>query len=380
MNTVHPSSPNAHTQHGTDLTGINFRSLFREGFRLPAEWEEHSATWTSWPFDENLWSGKLNEVRGEFAQLVHTIAQHEPVHLLVCDTQAETDARQRLAELGQTQFSIAFHVVELDDVWFRDNGPLFVTRKGTSGEVEVLATKWEFNSWGRKFFWEKDNQAAITVLEQLEAEIALVPVVMEGGSIEQDGNGLALTTKQCLLSTERNPQLNDTQIAEYLKDYLGIERICWLQDGLEGDHTDGHIDTIVRFANPTTILCHTTTDATDPNFHIMRNNKHTLETYAHKNHLHWQIVDLPLPSLRITRDDERLPLTYANYYLCNGAVIVPQYGAKEDNAALEILRKAFPNRKIYPLSAIALITGGGSFHCVTQQQPKGKLIRKGEKW
>jgi agmatine deiminase len=346
--------------------------LSAAGFRLPAEWDEHESTWTCWPFDEEMWAGKLNEVRCEFTALVHAISNHEKVHILVRDQESRADCEKRMGSI-KTAFPVELHMVPLDDVWFRDSGPLYVVRT-VQGETQVLPTKWEFNSWGRKFFWENDNKAAKVCFEHAGVAPVYVPIVMEGGSLEQDGLGNVITTRQCLLSKERNPSLDSSQIEQTLNDYLGIQRVCWLDLGLEGDHTDGHVDTIVRFAGPQTVLCHTTKNSSDANYRTMLDNRFALETFSKHHRLGWKVLDLPLPSLHLERDGERLPLTYANYYLCNGGVVIPQYGAPEDESAVKVISACFPGRKVYALKALALILGGGSFHCVTQQQPKGRVV------
>ena len=366
-----PSKPNAYANLNTPAS---------EGFRLPAEWTPHECTWTCWPFDDDLWTGQLAGVRWEFAIFVRTLLKHEPVNLIVNDDESLASALLSLGAKagdplshGLSSFPLQILKCPIDDIWYRDSGPLFVTRQ-RNNKIEVLPTKWEFNSWGRKFFWEKDNAVALHMLKLSETQPFRVPVVMEGGSIEQDGRGYALTTEQCLLSKERNPSLGKTELERHLKDTLGIEHLCWLKGGLEGDHTDGHIDTFARFVSETVVFCHSCSDPKDPNFHTMRHNKHALEVFSKQNRLGWTVLDLPLPHLQASRDGERLPFTYANYYVFNGGVIVPQYGDKEDAVALDLIASHFPGRKAYGVPARQLIVGGGSFHCVTQQQPQGQLV------
>lgn len=340
------------------------KSCFDSHYHMPAEWETHSATWTSWPFDDELWFGLLEKVRIEFAELVKTISIFEPVHLLVRDNEAFESANQFLKDVT----NVTFHHVPLDDIWFRDNGPIFVKNQN-----QLKCTKWEFNSWGQKFHWQKDNQAAYSIMEFLKIPHTKTNIVMEGGSLDVNGEGVALTTEQCLLSTMRNPNLSKEEIEKSLKEHLGIEKLLWLQDGLEGDHTDGHIDTIVRFVNKNTIVCSLTDDTSDQNYSTMNENYEKLKNFTDMDGNHFHIIPLVLPKNRMECDGERLPCTYANFYIGNGFVVVPQYDDPNDQIALKTLSELFSDRKVIGLKSKYLIHGGGSFHCVTQQQPSGEF-------
>lgn len=350
-----------------DVLHLTEPTPFSLGFRMPAEWAEHAATWTSWPSDDELWFGHLDAVRKEFAELVKTIARFEPVHVLVRDDEAHSDATTRLAGVP----GLTFHKVPLDDVWFRDNGPIFIKR----GE-DLSFVNWVFNSWGEKFNWHNDNAAPEAVAEYLDIAHWDVDVVMEGGSLEVNGLGLCMTTKQCLLEPKRNPGLTPEQLEQHLKDHLGITKMLWLEDGLENDHTDGHIDTIIRFVNETTVVCSVEPNPEDPNHATMQRNLDLLKTFTDQDGNPLTIVELPLPKNRLELDGDRLPPTYANFYIGNGFVVVPTYGDPNDQAALDILQAVFPDREVIGLSSRAIINGGGSFHCVTQQQPKG-VVWKG---
>ncbi len=338
-----------------------------QGFTFPAEWEEHAATWTSWPFDDALWEGYLEGVRDEFAGLVSTIARFEPVHLNVRDEETEEDARRRLEGVG----NIHFHRIPLNDVWFRDNGPLFIR----NDEGKVALTDWEFNAWGEKYEpWDDDNGAPKRVAEILGMKRFDVPVVMEGGALELNSRGTLLTTRSCLLSQMRNPDLSEAELEHLLHNYLGAKHVIWLEGGLEDDHTDGHIDTIVRFTDDNTIVCSVEEDEDDPNFKTMKDNHTLLTLLRNGDGEPYTIIDLPLPQKHMELNGKRLPLTYANFYIGNGFVVVPVYEDANDERALSILRPLFPNREIIGLSAQNLITGGGAFHCVTQQQPAGEVL------
>lgn len=339
------------------------------GFAMPAEWAEHAATWMSWPADDDLWFGHLAGVRGDYAELVRTIARFEPVHLLVRDEESETDARARLAGADVTPFSITLHRVPLDDSWIRDNGPIFVR----DGQGRVSLVNWRFNSWGGKFEWENDDR----IPEHVAAHLGLPhwdrPEVLEGGGIEVNGTGVGLTTRSCLLTDTRNPGLTEADYAALLRETLGIERLLWLDGGLENDHTDGHIDTITRFVDERTIVTSVAEDESDPNFAVMARNLDELREMTDLNGQPFRIVELPLPATRLEGAEGRLPPTYANFYIGNGFVAVPLYGDPNDERALEVLRPLFPDREVIGLPSRAIIEGGGSFHCLTQQQPAGTL-------
>lgn len=339
---------------------------------MPPEWTPHAATWIGWPFDNELWEGQLGAVRDEFAALVATIARFEPVWLNVRDEETEWDARARLGGLNAPLENITFHRVPLNDVWFRDNGPLFVQ----NAKGQVALTDWGFNAWGEKYApWDSDDRAPEAVSSTLGMKRFAAPIVMEGGSLEPNQYGVCLTTRSCLLSQRRNPNLSETDLEQLLYDYLGFKHVVWLARGLEGDHTDGHIDTIVRFTDDETIVCAVTEDELDANYGPMQENLTNLQNLRDHEGNPYRIIKLPLPKEALEFGGVRLPPTYANFYIGNGFVVVPQYGDANDARALEILRPLFPDREVIGLSSRALITGGGSFHCVTQQQPAGAPVK-----
>jgi len=342
--------------------------------RMPAEWEPHAATWTSWPSDDDLWEGHLEGVRREFARLVATVSRYEPVVLNVRDDEAETDARARLAAAGADLSRVELHRVPLNDVWFRDNGPLFVRE----ADGRVALTDWRFNAWGGKYApWDDDDRAPEAVARRLGMRRYAVDAVMEGGSLELNGRGVCITTRSCLLTPTRNPGLSEADIEALLARWLGATRVVWLHGGLEGDHTDGHVDTIVRFVDDETIVASVEEDEGDPNHAAMRENLEVLRALRTPEGRPYRIVELQLPERSAYLGDARLPLTYANWYVGNGFVVVPVYGDPNDERALATLRPLFPGRDVIPLPASELITGGGAFHCVTQQQPAGAVAPPG---
>lgn len=339
------------------------------GFAMPAEWAGHAATWMSWPADDELWFGHLPAVRAEYAELVRTIVRFEPVELLVRDDESEQDARRRLGDLAQ----LRYHRVALDDVWIRDNGPIFVRQDQPDAPGPLALTNWKFNSWGGKFEWRHDDLVPEYVAGQLGMGHWDLPVVLEGGAVEVNGEGVALVTRSCLLTPTRNPQLSEADYARLLGDYLGAERVLWLDGGLENDHTDGHIDTITRFTDAQTIVTSVAEDPADANFAPMQANLARLREMRDGQDRPFRVVELPLPAVRLEGAEGRLPPTYANFYIGNGFVVVPLYGDPNDERALEVLRPLFPGREVIGLMSRAIIEGGGSFHCMTQQQPEGDV-------
>lgn len=334
----------------------------RYGFVMPPEWAEHKCTWTAWPHDEPLWVGYLEAVRREFTDFLNTLAQYEHVSLIVADDESLKDAQSRL------KGDISFHLIPHNDLWLRDSGPTFITKSG-----QVAGINWIFNGWGNKYSCTLDNNIPLEIKKINDLPLFSPPVVMEGGSLEVNGKGSLLTTRQCLLSPERNKELSEAQIEDILKDYLGVSKILWIDNGLEGDHTDGHIDTIIRFTDSNTIVAVECHDKNDANYETTRKNLDVLRTYTDVDGKPFRIVPLPLPVIYRELDGERLPPTYANFYIANNVVIVPLYDDPNDEKALEILKPLFPDRTVIGLSSKNLISGGGSFHCVTQQQPIGSF-------
>lgn len=350
------------------LRHVRHESPRSHGFVQPAEWTRHAATWTAWPFDDDEWRGHLAGARAEFADLVRAIARHEEVRILTNDEEAENDGRVRLSGVD----NITWLRVPLDDVWLRDSGPIFVVR--ADGAVSFV--HWRFNAWGRKFDWRHDDGVPEAIAEALELDHFDVEVVMEGGALETDGRGTVLTTRQCLLHAERNPSFNVTAIEGVLRDNLGCERVVWLERGLEGDHTDGHVDTIARFVNERTIVACVAEDPTDPNQDVLRKNIEVLRAARNVDGEAYDVVEVFLPRERRFLCGERLAMSYVNFYIINGAVLVPQFGDANDVHALEVFCRVFPGRAVTGLPSTELVTGGGSIHCLTQQQPAGPLWRQ----
>jgi agmatine deiminase len=339
------------------------RSHDAGSFTMPPEWAPHAAVWTGWPADDALWVGELEGVRREFAAFLHALSRFEPVDLLVGSDEAEHDARARLGGAR-----VRLHRVPHDDVWLRDSGPIFVASRD-----RLRLLNWIFNGWGGKYAAERDSQIPRHIARILGTGTDDIPVVLEGGSIDVNGAGTLLTTRQCLLTPTRNPSMGEQEIEEVLRARLGVSQVIWLEEGLEGDHTDGHIDTIARFTDPRTIVTVVSDDPDDTNYAPMQANLDRLRSSVDPDGRPFTVVPLPLPRGRLEAEGVRLPLTYANFYIANGAVVVPTYGDDYDERALAILRSLFPGREVVGVRVRHLITGGGALHCVTQQQPSGRV-------
>lgn len=333
------------------------------GFRFPPEWRPHAATITGWPFDDDYWEGQLAAARADVARLIRTIARFEPVYVVCADAAVRASAA---AALSGASGQLELLELAADDIWLRDSGPLWV--QNPAGEL--LAIDWRFNAWGGKFRFARDQHLARRLAARLGTPALSVDCVMEGGALDINGQGVCLTTRQCLLNPNRNPQLDQAALERYLRDYLGVQAVIWLGEGLEGDKTDGHVDTITRWANDSCIITAVCEDPDDPNYAPLQENLERLRSARQPDGRPYTVIELPLPQKRLELG-ERLPLTYANFYIGNGFVVMPTYDDVNDARAAAILQRAFPERAIIPLPALGLITGGGAFHCITQQLPKG---------
>ena len=330
--------------------------------RQPAEWDKHSAVWSAWPSAADLWLEDLEPARAEIAALFKAIADDgrgETLNIVANGEEALASARAALKGTNAEVIPGAF-----GDIWFRDTAPIFV--KGPSG---LQASCFKFNGWGGKYVLEGDDQVAAFVARQASTPALLNDSVLEGGSIDVDGLGNALTTRQCLLNENRNPSLTQADIEARLKTGLGIEHLIWLGDGLANDHTDGHIDNIARFVAPGVVVCMEPFGGDDPNTDALRAIIADLKAARDINGRKLEIMTVPSPGRMENEDGDVMPVSSMNFYIGNTTVVVPLYGAKSDDAAVAAIAKLFPGRRTVGLPANSVITGGGSFHCITQQQP-----------
>ncbi len=336
------------------------------GYMMPAEWELHEATWISWPKNtETFPKAILPQVEGIYIQMIAALCNGEKVNLLVDDEKTEQKVRKML-DNGNWNRNVGFYRIKTADVWIRDYGPIFV--KDENGGIH--ATKWGYNAYGNKYDdLKEDDEVAEKITGFTKHNLLKPGIMLEGGSIEVNGNGTLITTEQCLLNENRNSRLNKKQIETYLKDYFGVSNIIWLKNGIKGDDTDGHIDDMVRFANKTTVLCALERDKTDENYSELKKNFEILQKAKDQNGEKLEVTALPMPN-KVESEYGRLPASYANFYIGNEVVLLPVFNQKTDEMAIDLLEECFPKRKIVPIECTALVHGLGGIHCVTQQQPK----------
>ena len=341
------------------------------GFRMPAEWHRHEATWFSWPKDPVTWPDRVPQVREIFLRMIEVLAEHEIVNLLVDDEEAASDVRRRMT--WPQAKNVRLHLVPTVDSWIRDYGPNFLVHE----DGRVAFNDFGFNAWGGKY----ETLMADTRVPTLLAPIIGLPrfaredVVLEGGSIDVNGAGVVMTTEQCLLNENRNPHMDRAEIERVLCDYLGVRNVLWLGEGVAGDDTDGHIDDIARFTDVSTIVCAMEEDPTDANHHILADNVRRLELARDANGRPYRVVTLPMPGPVMADaeepggEDVRLPASYANFYIANNVVLLPVFGHANDRRAADILQPLFPGRRVVPINCEPLVWGMGAIHCVSQQQP-----------
>ena len=346
------------------------------GYIMPAEWEAHEATWLAWPHNPEDWPGKFQSIPWVYAEIVRLLSARERVHLLVEDAKAQGRATGILERAGANLDRVSFHVWPTDRVWTRDSGPIFVR----NGEGRVAVTNWHFNAWAKYSDWHLDDQipgrvAALLKVAEWQPSVELTDgsmhrLVLEGGSIDTNGAGILLTTEECLLSEvqERNPGVSRTQLEQVFSDFLGIDRVIWLNRGVAGDDTHGHIDDITRFVGPTTIVTAVEPNSSDPNHAPLAENLERLKAARTLDGKQFTLVELPLPR-PVVFNGQRLPASYANFYIANELVLVPSFHDPNDRVALNILAEAFPGREVIGIHSVDLVWGLGTLHCMTQQQP-----------
>lgn len=336
------------------------------GFSMPAEWTPHEATWISWPRPDGIsFPDCYKRVLPTFVKMVAALAESEPVRINVCDSERESEVRKLLT--GVPQDRIEFFPIPTNEPWCRDHGPIFV--KHRDGK-KVAAVNFGYNAWGWKYPpFDADDEVPSQVADRLGLDLFdCSDFILEGGSIDVNGEGTLLTTESCLLNPNRNPDLTKEDIEKTLRDYLGVKQIVWLGDGIEGDDTDGHVDDITRFVSLGSVVTVIEEDENDPNYEPLQANLERLRTVAVGDEQPLEIHILPMPS-RVARNGQRLPASYANFYIANEVVLLPVFGENRDAWATAILKEVFPKRKIVPIDCRELIWGLGAFHCLTQQQP-----------
>ncbi len=341
-----------------------------QGFHMPAEWEPHAATWLTWPHNPETWPGQdMVGIEAVYLQMIRALAEGEAVNLLVNRQEDSLSLKKILKTNSLSNENIKIFITKTNDSWIRDYGPNFLIKEAPDGTREVTANLWKFDSWGGKYEWDLDDKAGSAITDILGMSPFEPGIVLEGGAIEVNGQGLCITTEQCLLNPNRNGGLTKSEMESYLKRYLGVRQIIWCQGNIEGDDTDGHIDNLVRFVNPGTVLCAWEADRTDPNHACLKENLKIIESFRDENRRPLNIVHFPMPG-RITGDEGRLPASYANFYIGNRAVLLPTYNHPNDAVAESILKQLFPDREIVGIPCETFVWGLGAIHCVTQQQPE----------
>jgi agmatine deiminase len=336
------------------------------GYHFPAEFAPHTATWLSWPHKEASWPGKIDTIFPVYAQFIKLVAEGEKVNINVLDEKMKQFAVSHLEKVGADLKNVNFFFHPTNDAWCRDHGPAFLINPI---EKKKMIVDWGYNAWGGKYPpFDLDDVIPTLIAKNYDIPVVHPGIVMEGGSVEFNGKGTLLTTTSCLLNKNRNPHLHQNQIEEYLSNYYGVSHILWLGDGIVGDDTDGHIDDITRFVNEETVVTVVEDDKSDENYHLLKENVLLLEKMKLESSKSVKVVELPMPSA-VEYDGQRLPASYANFYIANKYVVVPTFRDKKDDNALSILQSCFVDRKVIGLDSTDIIWGLGSFHCLSQQEP-----------
>jgi agmatine deiminase len=336
------------------------------GYRFPAEWEKHAATWLSYPHNEASWPGKIHTIFPYYHEFIKEVSKGERVHINVQDERMKAEVNTALDKTGARMENISLHLHPTNDAWCRDHGPAFLVRPGTTDRKVIV--NWGYNGWGNKYPHDLDDDIPLQVAHYLGLKVFSPGIIMEGGSVDFNGAGTILTTTACLLNENRNPHLDQSQIENFLLDYYGAEQVLWLGEGIEGDDTDGHVDDITRFCAADTIITMVEADKSDPNNTILENNLRELKTMRLLNGKQPNLVEIPMPA-PVYWEGQRLPASYANFYICNAGVMVPTFRCKQDQQALDILSACFSDRPVTGIDSTEIIWGLGSWHCLSQQEP-----------
>ncbi len=337
------------------------------GYYFPAEFEPHVATWLSWPHKEASWPGKIHTIFPNYAKFIKELTAGELVRINVADEEMKTFAISHLEKEGVDLSKVEFFFHPTNDAWCRDHGPAFLIN--TAADQKKAIVDWGYNAWGDKYPpYDLDDVIPTLIGKHFNLPVFHPGIVMEGGSVEFNGKGTILTSTACLLNPNRNPQLNQQQIEQYLFDYYGMEQVLWVDEGIVGDDTDGHIDDTVRFVNEDTVITVVEENKADENYELLQHNLAQLKSMRLLNGKQLNIVELPMPD-EVVFEDQRLPASYANFYIANKSVIVPVFRSPKDDKALQIISQCFPDRNVVGIDSTDIIWGLGSFHCLSQQEP-----------
>ncbi len=339
----------------------------RAGYRFPAEWAHHRATWLSYPHaDSYSWPGTLERIFPYYNQFIREISRSEQVCINVRDAELRNKVANDLAAIGTNMNRITLLIHPTNDAWCRDHGPAFLVNPGAP--VPKVIVSWRYNAWGGKYPHDLDEQIPGLVGKHLGIPVFYPGIVMEGGAVDFNGKGTVLTTTQCLLNENRNPHLLQHEIEDYLRNFYGVEQVLWLEEGIAGDDTNGHIDDITRFFRDDAVITMVEPNRSDPNHDILKENLKKLKSFRLPDGRQLDIAEICMPS-PVIYEDERLPASYANFCVTNESVIVPTFRCPEDEIAMRTLELCFPGRRIVGIDSVEIIWGLGSFHCLSQQEP-----------
>ncbi len=337
------------------------------GYNFPAEFEKHIATWLSWPHKEASWPGKIDTIYPSYCKFIKELTKGELVRINVTDDVMKSFAISHLIKENVDLSKVEFFFHPTNDAWCRDHGPAFLINP--TAEQKKVIVDWGYNAWGNKYPpFDLDDVIPTLIGKHYDIPVFNPGIVMEGGSVEFNGKGTVLTSTACLLNPNRNPHLNQQQIEEYLCNYYGMEQVLWVDEGIIGDDTDGHIDDTVRFVNEDTVITVIEENKNDENYSLLQHNLKQLKAMRLQNGKQLNIVELPMPE-ELVYEDQRLPCSYANFYIANKSVIVPTFRSDRDEKALQIIQDCFSDREVVGIDSTDIIWGLGSFHCLSQQEP-----------
>ena len=337
------------------------------GYYFPAEFALHRATWLSWPHKEASWPGKIKSIYPNYSLFVKEIAKSEHVCINVNDDAMKEFAIANLNKAEVDLKKVTFYLNPTNDAWCRDHGPAFLINP--AAKEKKIIVDWNYNAWGDKYPpYDLDDVIPTRIAQQLGIPVYHPGIIMEGGSVEFNGEGTVLTSTCCLLNENRNPHLTRDDVEMYLHDYYGVKQVLWVEEGIAGDDTDGHIDDTVRFVNGDTVLTVIEENKNDENYEPLQQNLQQLSKMRVANGRQLNIVELPMPD-PVIYENQRLPASYANFYITNGSVIVPVFHCRNDDKALQIIQSCFPGRDVVGIDSTDIIWGLGSFHCLSQQEP-----------
>jgi len=338
-----------------------------QGYYFPAEFAPHTATWLSWPHKEASWPGKIQAVYPGYSLFIKYLTMSEQVCINVADETMKAFAIEQLNKVDADLKKVQFFIHPTNDAWCRDHGPAFLINP-LAKDPKVIVD-WNYNAWGGKYPpYDLDDVIPTLIAKHYDIPVYYPGIIMEGGSVEFNGKGTLLTSKSCLLNKNRNPHLNQQQIEEYLANYYCVDQVLWVDEGIVGDDTDGHIDDTVRFVNEDTVITVIEEDRNDENYELLQGNLRQLKEMRLLSGKQLNIVELPMPG-EVVYDDQRLPASYANFYISNWHVIVPIFNSANDDRALGIIQQCFKDREVVGIDSTDIIWGLGSFHCLSQQEP-----------